>query len=498
MLLNILKFKNKSYFVVCQAVLLFLVQFCCMMVANEIISDVMIRIPPHIFPKNPGAYLVGGSIRDILLGRPPLDFDIAVFDEPDSYAKHIAANISGSLVHIGKSVQPIIRVISKNITVDISTLNGQSIEEDLGQRDFTINAMACELDSGKLIDFSGAQQDLENNIVRMVSSNAFVSDPVRLIRAYRMGACLGFNIEPKTAAAIARHASLIQEIAGERTREELFKLLKTDRSHAFLSQMTQSRLLFYIFPELTDLEKIPSDGNTGGSKFEQILHGYLQLENMLTDPRRFIPQAVQSCRQHGGDPAGALLKCSLLWQEVGKTVISPKAHQKDQDDSGYEYKSAAIAHNICKRLRFSNRQSDYIQSMIQNHTRLKSLFGAYRDKTLSPKAITRFFMDCRDRTPDLTLLAMAGAKGEQDRRSSGGHTFWDFLIHKIPDEYTAFRSKASRPPLLSGHDLIKEFGLSPSPQFKVILTLIEEERLSRDRMTRNDALDWVKKYIQSR
>lgn len=465
-----------------------------MIAANKIISDLMIRIPPHIFPKIPGAYLVGGSIRDILLGRPPLDFDIAVFNDPDSYAKHIAANISGSRVNIGKSVQPIIRVISKNITVDISTINGQSIEEDLAKRDFTINAMAYELCSEKLIDCLGAQQDLNNNILRMASSDAFVSDPVRLIRAYRMGACLGFNIEPKTEAAISRHASLIHETAGERIREELFKLLKTDRSHAFLSQMSQSRLLFNIFPELTDLEKIPSDGNTRSSKFEQILHGYFQLENMLID----LPQTIQSCRQHGGDPADTLLKCCLLWQEVGKTVISPNANQKDQNDSGYEYKSAAIARNICTRLRFSNRQSDYIQSMIQNHTRLKSLFDAYRDNTLSPKAITRFFMECRQRTPDLTLLAMASVKGQQDRRSSDGQTFWDFLIHKIPDEYTAFRSRASRPPLLSGHDLIKEFGLSPSPQFKVILTLIEEERLSSNKMTRDDALNWVKKYIQSR
>jgi len=464
-----------------------------MIAANEIISDLMIRIPPHIFPKTPGAYLVGGSIRDILLGRSPMDFDISVFHEPESYAKHIAANISGNLVNIGKSVQPVIRVISKNITVDISTINGQSIEEDLAKRDFTINAMAYELCSEKLIDCLGAQQDLKNNIVRMASSSAFVSDPVRLIRAYRMGACLGFNIEPKTVAEIARHASLIHATAGERIREEIFKLLKTDRSHAFLSQMAQSRLLFNIFPELMDLEKIPSDGNTRGSKFEQILQDYLQLENMLTD----LPLAIKSCRQHGGDPADELLKCCLLWQEIGKTAISPEVNQKDQDDRGYEYKSAAITRKICRRLRFSNRQSDYIQSMIQNHTRLKSLFDAYRYNTLSPKAITRFFIDCRDRTPDLILLAMASVKGEQDRRSSDGHAFCDFLIHKIADEYPAFRSRALRPSLLSGHDLIKEFGLSPSPQFKVILRLLEEERLSNNKMTRTDALDWVKKYIQS-
>ena len=493
MLLNNLKFKNKSYFVVCQAVLLFLVQFCCKMVANGIISDLMIRIPRQIFPKIQGAYLVGGSIRDILLGRPPLDFDIAVFNEPDSYARHIAANISGRPVKIGKSVQPIIRVVSKNITVDISTINGQSIEEDLGKRDFTINAMAYELYSEKLIDCLGAQQDLENRIVRMASSNAFVSDPVRLIRAYRMGACLGFKIEPKTEAAISRHASLIHETAGERLREELFKLLVTNQSHAYLSQMAQSRLLFNIFPELTKLEKIPSDGNTFGSKFEQILHGYFQLESMLAD----LPQALQSCRQHGGDPADALLKCCLLWQDLGKTEVSTEANQKNQDDSGDQYRSAAIAQRICNRLRFSNRQSDYIQLIIQNHTRLKSLFDAYRDHALSPRAITRFFMDCRNRTTDLTLLAMAGVKGQQDRKAPDSRAYWDFLIHKIPDEFTAFTAKASRPPLLSGHDLIKEFGLSPSPQFKIILTSVEEERLSRNKMTRTEALDWVVKYIQS-
>ncbi len=455
----------------------------------------MIRIPPDIFPKIPGAYLVGGSIRDLLLGRSPLDWDIAVLKEPDSYAKHIAANISGHLVYLGKSGHPIIRVISKSTTVDVSPLNGQSIEEDLSKRDFTINAMAYELCSGKLIDNAGGQQDLADNIIRQASRNAFVSDPVRLIRAYRMGASLNFVIEPNTASAIERHATLIQKTAAERIREELFKMLNTDRSHPFISQMAHSRILFNIFPELTGLTKLHPTDSRQSNRFEQILIGYCWLENILADPRHHIPKTLQSYLKHPGQPIKVLLKCCRLWQDIGKTVIQPRADHEHPDDSGYELKSATMARRICLRLRFSNRHTDYIQFIIQNHRRLEALFRADQDRSLGPKAVTRFFMECRERAPDLTVLAIAGINSEQEGKSSHGRAFFDFLVHRIPDSYNAFRSKASRPPLLSGHDLIDAFGLTPSPQFKLILDVIEEERLSRDSMTRADALDLVKRYI---
>ena len=142
------------------------------------------------------------------------------------------------------------RVVSQGIVVDISPLHGKTIAEDLRKRDFTINAMAYDLSSKTLIENGGGQTDLAKNSIRMLSPQAFVSDPLRLLRAYRLAACLNFAIEPSTISAIKRHAELVQQAAGERIRDELFKMLGADTSHPSFTQMRDCGLLNQSFPEL--------------------------------------------------------------------------------------------------------------------------------------------------------------------------------------------------------------------------------------------------------
>jgi tRNA nucleotidyltransferase/poly(A) polymerase len=136
--------------------------------------------------------------------------------------------------------------------VDISAMEGKSLAEDLQRRDFTINAMAYELATGKFIDDTGGQQDLKRNVIRMLSPRAFVSDPVRLLRAFRLAACLNFTIEPNTLAAIENNANLIRKSAGERIKDELFKMLQSDTSHPALLKMADSGLFMQLFPEFGD------------------------------------------------------------------------------------------------------------------------------------------------------------------------------------------------------------------------------------------------------
>ena len=173
----------------------------------------MIQFNSKIFPQTKGSYIIGGSIRDILLGRIPTDYDIAVTENPEKYAKKIAANTTGHLVAMGKPGQTIIRVVSSDNIFDITSLNGKSIEDDLKKRDFTINAMAYELSSGEIIDCLGGLRDLDDKKIRMVSKNVFRKDPIRLIRAYRIGACLDFEIESQTVSLIRENADLIQNSA---------------------------------------------------------------------------------------------------------------------------------------------------------------------------------------------------------------------------------------------------------------------------------------------
>jgi len=216
----------------------------------------MIHFNPDIFPQKKGAYIIGGSIRDLLLDRIPTDYDIAVKENPKKFAEKMAKNISGRLVRMGKPGQMIIRVVSDDHIFDITSLNGCSIENDLKKRDFTINAMAYDLSSGEIIDCLGGLRDLADKKVRMVSTDIFRKDPIRLIRAYRIGACLNFEIESQTASIIRAYAKLIKNSAGERIRGEIVKMLRTSKSYYYLSQMDDTGLLTAIFPDW--VKRMPS------------------------------------------------------------------------------------------------------------------------------------------------------------------------------------------------------------------------------------------------
>ena len=166
----------------------------------------------NIIPRIEGAYVVGGSVRDLLLNRLSTDYDIAVDGDAEEFAERMAHIIQGRLVRLGKPGQKILRIISDDHLFDLSSLNGPSIEKDLSKRDFTINAMGYELSSGRFIDPLDGREDLIRQKVRMVSEQNLLNDPIRLIRAYRIAAQLNFQIDRHTALAIRK-----KEVCDERS-----------------------------------------------------------------------------------------------------------------------------------------------------------------------------------------------------------------------------------------------------------------------------------------
>ncbi|MDX1709233.1 MAG: hypothetical protein R3274_11570, partial [Desulfobacterales bacterium] len=176
-------------------------------------STIMIQLDKKIFPQTPGAFIVGGSIRDLLCGRAPVDYDVAVLGDPVEFARRIERSTNGRLVELGKPGQMIVRIVGEKYVIDVTAITEGSIEKDLQARDFTINAMAYDLSTNRLIDPVGAQDDLKDKTIRMVSNDIFKRDPLRLLRAYRIAAEFEFEIEAHTQAAIQKHAALIQQSA---------------------------------------------------------------------------------------------------------------------------------------------------------------------------------------------------------------------------------------------------------------------------------------------
>jgi len=442
----------------------------------------MNKLDIKIIPKIKGAYIVGGSIRDIILGRFPFDYDIAVFGNPEKFAKKIAVKKSDHIIGLGKKDHKIIRVISDNKIFDISSANGQTIEDDLLKRDFTINAMACSLSSGRIIDCAGGMKDIADKKIRMVSDTAFEKDPVRLIRAYRIGASLNFEIERNTVSFIRKNAKLIKNSAGERIRSEFLKILQTPESHHYISQMADTGLLFAIFPELGKLKGCFQNRFHQYDVFEHTMKAFYHLENILNNK---ITHSID-------ENTAPLLKFAILLHDTGKPLVKKADNDGNVHFYGHSKKGAEITKGISSRLKLSTKEKYFIDFIIRNHIDPLHLFVAKSEGTLTNKGITRFFIKCGDNTPCLLLHSIADIKGKGDKANE---EFIEFAKNMILKYFSEFMQRKKMPALITGNDLINKFGLSPSPLFKKIISKVEEARLSNQINTRQEALSLVKKIL---
>ena len=458
----------------------------------------MIHFNPDIFPQKKGAYIIGGSIRDLLLDRIPTDYDIAVKENPKKFAEKMAKNISGRLVRMGKPGQMIIRVVSDDHIFDITSLNGCSIENDLKKRDFTINAMAYDLSSGEIIDCLGGLRDLADKKVRMVSTDIFRKDPIRLIRAYRIGACLNFEIESQTASIIRAYAKLIKNSAGERIRGEIVKMLRTSKSYYYLSQMDDAGLLTAIFPDLDGLKGCLQNSHHLYDVFEHTMQAYHHLETILNNPAGLLPDTCIQIRRYIDEDITVLLKYAILLHDIGKPFVTNIDNRGTIHFYGHSRESADLAQKISQKLRFSNREKRFIDFIIRNHSNPLFLFTAYQKKTLTHKGVTRFFIKCGENTPALLLHTLADIMAKRDKPNQTNKAFIGFAKEMIHDFFYSFKPKIKEPPLITGRDLIHEFELTPSPLFKSILNLVEEEKLTNKIKSRDEALTLVRDYLHNR
>ena len=453
----------------------------------------MIHINTNFLPDPAGVYIVGGTVRDLLLGVEPQDYDIVTVHNPEELADRMAAAAGVRAVKLGKPGLSSYRVVCPDRIYDISQAVGGSIGSDLLRRDFTVNALAVSAETGSIIDKVNGIDDIRQKKIRMICRQNLVDDPLRMLRAFRLAAVFDFSIDPDTADAISNHAFRIRQSAGERIRDELVKLFSTARAHEWLLKMDQSGLLEEILPETRALKGCMQNRHHRYDVFDHTLTAFAELEKWIHAAPISAPGHQPEWVSDIGGRTVAL-KFALLLHDLGK----PACRSVDADGHvhfyGHEVAGADMAATVASRLRFSARDRDYLHLIIRHHLRPLFLFTAKQKQELSPKAVTRFFMRLHPYVPDLLLhaLADAAAKGTQTS-DSGFAEFAQFLA----DEYQGgFKTRAADPPLISGHDLSRLFHLPPSPLFSKILSEVEAGRLSGNLIDRESALDFVEKLLK--
>ncbi|HHP7233115.1 MAG TPA: CCA tRNA nucleotidyltransferase [Desulfobacterales bacterium] len=433
-------------------------------------------------------YAVGGCVRDLLLGRHPQDYDLAVFVSPARFADRIATDLRGRWVMLGHGDQQIYRVVTEDSIVDIAKVSGATIETDLKRRDYTVNAMACDLATGQLIDPTGGLADLKSGTVCMVSVDGLRRDPLRMIRAYRLAAQFAWKLDPATARAIQSERKRVRNVAGERVWSEIQKILATHPSLAVMDQMIAGGLLIEVLPELTPLLRSETGRRNG---MHHLLSAYGILERLLENPAELAPGSLSSPKQLLADIPAHLLKLSLLLHEAGR----PQPSMAGTADGGDRW-PAALAYQVCRRLRTSVRQADYVAFILQHHLRPLRLYAGRPNRRESMREQVRFFLDCHPRVTDVLLHAAADQLAEFNAENANkAGAFKTFVQALLDTYYREMRPRIEAPPLLTGSDLKQSFHLKPSPQFRIILKRLQEARLMGEIRNRADALDWVRAWV---
>ncbi len=456
-----------------------------------------IQVPRIIASSRRGNYLVGGSVRDLIQGLTPVDYDIAVSSDPRAFAEEAAKRNGGRVVLLGKDRFTVYRVASPQWNIDITTCKGRDIRQDLLARDFTINALACSLTDGRIIDVTGGLDDLHHGVVRMISPVAFQNDPARLVRAFRIAATMGFHIHPETIQAISACADLIGQTAGERIWSEFIRILACHDSHPHLQMMAQTEVLTAIFPELAasskDLQRL-SDAMEG---MDHGLQAVQALERILREPNVFLPHKPAQSIETLDKKIRALLKMSLLMHAIGKPGCRRIGSDGRTHYYGHAARGAEMMQSIGRRLRMSNRHREFIASMVRMHQYPLFLYRSRRsDQLPPPEAVGRFFWIGGRQVPHLLILAMALDARRGDPLRSCTQGYMDFL-RDIFATYCEKNIALGLPPILNGLDLIEQFKLQPSPLLGTLLRRLEELHLAGVITSRRQALEWVSNSLKS-
>jgi tRNA nucleotidyltransferase/poly(A) polymerase len=455
----------------------------------------MIIFNSNIVPPKKDAYLVGGAVRDILMGNLPDDFDFSVKENPKRYAMAIGENTNRPVITLGKPGFVLYRVLSPMGMFDVSPMFGDRIEEDLSNRDFTINAIAVATDTGEILDPYNGIRDIQLKKIRMLSDTSFTRDPIRLLRAYRFGAVFGFGVEKATKTAIKKNRHLISFAAGERIHSELKKIFDTEKAHQSVGEMLKNGLIYEIFPEVKDLKNC-TQGNH--HDFDVLDHTLLVLKHMESIQKELASNGMGiALMEFTEKPSPPLLKYAALFHDLGKPFC------KTEKDGvihffGHEKKSMELFLSVSNRLKFSNDEKKSVATLIKQHLRPLFLYTDYVKGRLSKKSKTSFFMDCDDLTPEVLIHGFADFLAKRkDGNAAEKPKFAEFFRHMLDTYYTEHLPVLNRHKLIDGNDLIREFHISPSPLFRTILTQVEESRLAGMISTKSEALEMAKCFLET-
>ena len=430
-------------------------------------------------------HLVGGYLRDSI--RPKLtgrsnvyDFDFAVGAGVDAveFARAVTEELSGHFVLLDNKNDTARVVLDDGTYLDFAGCVGGTIESDIKRRDFSINALAWSYkEPDKLIDLVGGVRDLEEGVIRVISEDNLIDDPLRSLRAFRFAAQTGCSIEPESLEFIKKHGQRIKTVASERTNYEVFLLMESKKAGDLLFTMAEVGLLEAIFPELVDTRKVTANQFHHLGLFEHSIECVRQTELYIDECPDWVLESARQELTHNVTRLAAT-KVACLLHDIGKPDTWDITEEGRHTFLGHDKLGATMTNEMGIRIRWSKPVTRFITSLVKWHLRPGHLF--HQGDKPTEKAINRFYRSIGEDVPELMLLAFG------DLGATRGEGFTEDVRQSLKDNLKALLAgypdfverEKQLPRLLSGTDVMEILSLKPGPVIgEVLEALIEAQTL---------------------
>jgi poly(A) polymerase len=441
------------------------------------------------------AWVVGGAVRDRLLGRADADddVDLVVEADPRRAARRIARAAGGAAFELSDAFGGW-RVVGPGQAwqVDVTPMQGASLAADLAARDLTVNAMAEPLRGGEIVDPHGGRDDLAARTLRMVSAGAFAADPLRTLRVARLACELGFAVDPETVAAARAHAEGLARVSPERVFAELKLIVGSEAAVDGLAWMDELGLTPVVLPELAALRGVGQNPyhhrDVHGHTLE-VLDAAIAIErdpsaafgdDLAPAVRALLAEPLSDgLTRAGGLRFGALLHDAA---KPGTRVELPGGRV---GFPGHDVQGAVLARDVLTRLRASERLRAHVAALTRHHLDLG--FLVHR-APLDRRAVYRYLRDTAPVAADVTLLSVADRLATRGRKADEAIARHLALARELLAEALAERAAVPAPPLVRGDELAGALGIAPGPRLGELLDAIAEARFAGEIGTAEEAV----------
>ncbi len=445
------------------------------------------------------AWIVGGTLRDGMLERRITDVDLAVAGDPERVARAVAAAVGGPVFRLSDRFGAW-RAIDRErqFVCDVSPLQGGSIEADLAQRDFTVNAMAALLGGHEIIDPHGGREDLAAGVLRVLGARAYEADALRPLRLARLATELPLSPDEETERLTRAAAPRVAEASGERVFAELRRIVTADEMLAGLSLCSSLGLMEAVLPEVAALRGVEQSHFHHLDVYEhtlEVVRRQLQLERELestfADLAGPLHAVLDEPLADGLNRAEALRLAALL-HDVGKPSTRGVRGDGRVTFIGHDSVGEEMVRAICRRLRTSERLASFVSGVTRTHLALGFLI---HEQPLTRRAVYRYLKFCRPVEVEVTLLSCADRLATRGRRATPAIAAHLEVARTMMGQALAWRRDGPPRPPIRGDELARELGIEAGPRLGWLIEQLEEASFAGEIETRADALEFARRVV---